>query len=137
MSRSSRKTDSAAFCVASPPPVVYETNPTYPNLFGYLERRSLRRANGLISFGRTVADVQTTRIAAARTTGTDAFVHAVVPPGVDTTAFAPDPVARVVFDLNTEDAPSIQRLGNTLVALQSRSRNGDSDPDTDGARRGD
>ncbi|MFO0666995.1 MAG: AAA family ATPase [Polyangiaceae bacterium] len=23
----------------SPPPVVYETNPTYPNLFGYLERR--------------------------------------------------------------------------------------------------
>jgi hypothetical protein len=30
-----------------------------------------------------------------------------------------------------------QWLGNTLVALQSRSRNGDSDPDTDGARRGD
>ena len=28
---------------------------------------------------------------------------------------APDPVARVVFDLNTEDAPNIQRLGNTLV----------------------
>lgn len=25
---------------ASPPPVVYETNPTYPNLFGYLERRA-------------------------------------------------------------------------------------------------
>jgi predicted ATP-dependent protease len=24
----------------SPPPVVYETNPTYPNLFGYLERRA-------------------------------------------------------------------------------------------------
>ncbi len=28
---------------------------------------------------------------------------------------APDPVARVVFDLSTEEAPSIQRLGNTLV----------------------
>ncbi len=28
---------------------------------------------------------------------------------------SPDPVARVVFDLNTEDAPSIERLGNTLV----------------------
>lgn len=28
---------------------------------------------------------------------------------------APDPVARVVFDLSTEDAPNIQRLGNTLV----------------------
>lgn len=28
---------------------------------------------------------------------------------------APDPVARVVFDLNTENAPNIQRLGNTLV----------------------
>jgi predicted ATP-dependent protease len=25
---------------ASPPPVVYETNPTFPNLFGYLERRA-------------------------------------------------------------------------------------------------
>ncbi len=24
----------------TPPPVVYETNPTYPNLFGYLERRA-------------------------------------------------------------------------------------------------
>ena len=24
----------------SPPPVVYDTNPTYPNLFGYLERRA-------------------------------------------------------------------------------------------------
>jgi predicted ATP-dependent protease len=24
----------------SPPPVLYETNPTYPNLFGYLERRA-------------------------------------------------------------------------------------------------
>ncbi len=24
----------------SPPPVIYETNPTYPNLFGYLERRA-------------------------------------------------------------------------------------------------
>ncbi len=24
----------------APPPVVYETNPTYPNLFGYLERRA-------------------------------------------------------------------------------------------------
>ncbi len=28
---------------------------------------------------------------------------------------SPDPVARVVFDLNTENAPSIQRLGNALV----------------------
>lgn len=28
---------------------------------------------------------------------------------------APDPVARVVFDLATEEAPNIQRLGNTLV----------------------
>ena len=24
----------------APPPVIYETNPTYPNLFGYLERRA-------------------------------------------------------------------------------------------------
>ncbi len=24
----------------SPPPVIYDTNPTYPNLFGYLERRA-------------------------------------------------------------------------------------------------
>ncbi len=28
---------------------------------------------------------------------------------------SPDPVARVVFDLTTDDAPNIERLGNTLV----------------------
>lgn len=57
-----------------PPPVVYETNPTYPNLFGYLERRarfgalltdftrirpgSLHRASGGVLVVR-VADLMT------------------------------------------------------------------------------
>lgn len=58
----------------APPPVVYETNPTYPNLFGYLERRarfgalltdftriragSLHRASGGVLVVR-VADLMT------------------------------------------------------------------------------
>jgi glycosyltransferase involved in cell wall biosynthesis len=59
----------------------------YPPPFSWIERRVLERADGLVAFGRTVFDVVTGR-------GFDRSRTRVIPPGVDTVRFAPDPVAR-------------------------------------------
>jgi phosphatidylinositol alpha-1,6-mannosyltransferase len=59
----------------------------YPPPFSWIERRVLERANGLVAFGRTVFDVVTAR-------GFDRSRTRVIPPGVDTVRFAPDPAAR-------------------------------------------
>lgn len=55
----------------------------YPPPFSWFERYSLRRANGVIAFGRTVLDTVSPRLPSGMKT-------AVISPGVDTTRFAPD-----------------------------------------------
>jgi glycosyltransferase involved in cell wall biosynthesis len=59
----------------------------YPPPFGWIERRSLERADGMIAFGRTTRDVLVTR------QPSPARVR-VIPPGVDTRTFAVDSAAR-------------------------------------------
>jgi glycosyltransferase involved in cell wall biosynthesis len=57
----------------------------YPPPFGWFERAALRRADGWVAFGRTVEETLQTR------PGYSARPHQVIPPGVDTLAFRPDP----------------------------------------------
>jgi glycosyltransferase involved in cell wall biosynthesis len=66
----------------------------YPPPFNWIERYSLSRANGVIAFGRTAAEVVAAR-------GFDRPV-AVIPPGVDLTQFRPDDARR---------AATLERLG--------------------------
>jgi glycosyltransferase involved in cell wall biosynthesis len=54
----------------------------YPPPFSWFERYALRRANGIIAFGDTVAETLAGRVGVPAHT-------AVIPPGVDTTLFAP------------------------------------------------
>lgn len=108
-----------AHWTAASTPLVYATFQNiakqYPPPFGYLERRSLRRASGLISFGHTVAEVQTARIDAARSGHPRTFVHDVVPLGVDTAMFSPDPLARAEIrgslGLSDTDGPVVLYMG--------------------------
>jgi phosphatidylinositol alpha-1,6-mannosyltransferase len=58
----------------------------YPPPFSWFERRVLARTDGLIAFGRTVFDVVTAR-------GFDRSRTRIIPPGVDTVRFSPDPGA--------------------------------------------
>jgi glycosyltransferase involved in cell wall biosynthesis len=60
----------------------------YPPPFAQLERRAMRRANGWIAFGHTVAETLADR------PGYRERPHAVIPPGVDLARFRPDPEAR-------------------------------------------
>jgi glycosyltransferase involved in cell wall biosynthesis len=59
----------------------------YPPPFSWIERRTLRRADGVIAFGRTAQDVLQTRPNRVPNVRT-------IPPGVDTGQFAPDAAAR-------------------------------------------
>ena len=62
----------------------------YPPPFSWFERYSMARANGVIAFGRTAAEV-----VAARGFDSGAAENvAVIPPGVDLTAFRPDEARR-------------------------------------------
>lgn len=60
----------------------------YPPPFRWTERYAMRRADGWIAFGHTV------REALAPRPGYGGRPHRVIPPGVDTTLFRPDPEAR-------------------------------------------
>lgn len=79
-------------------PLVYLTYQNiaklYPPPFGWLESRTLRRAQALISGGQTVAEVQRARVSRARGSVSDGFVQDIVPLGVDTAVFRPDARAR-------------------------------------------
>lgn len=72
-------------------PLVYATFQNiakrYPPPFNWIERHVLRRADGLVAFGRTVMDVAVTR-------GFPRGRARIIPPGVDTDRFAPDAAAR-------------------------------------------
>lgn len=72
-------------------PLVFATfqniDKTYPPPFRWFERYALERADGLVAFGRTVSEVAAARgFATARTR--------IIPPGVDTSRFAPNAEAR-------------------------------------------
>jgi glycosyltransferase involved in cell wall biosynthesis len=56
---------------------------TYPIPFNWIERYSLKRANGVVAFGRTTAEVLAAR-------GFNRAPVAVIPPGVDLVRFRPD-----------------------------------------------
>lgn len=55
----------------------------YPPPFNWIERSALKRADGMIAFGHTAADV-------LRARGFDERPVRVIPPGVDVTHFSPD-----------------------------------------------
>lgn len=61
---------------------------TYPPPFGWFERRVLKRADGWIAFGESVAASMKSKPAFRDKPAR------VIPPGVDTTSFKPDPEAR-------------------------------------------
>jgi glycosyltransferase involved in cell wall biosynthesis len=67
----------------------------YPPPFNWIERYSMSRADGVIAFGRTAAEVVTAR-------GFDRGAVAIIPPGVDLTRFRPDEARR---------AATLARLG--------------------------
>src|SRR5262245_33986274 len=60
----------------------------YPPPFSWMERRVLGRADGWIAFGHSVHATQVSR------PGYAARPSKIIPPGVDTTVFSPDPAAR-------------------------------------------
>jgi glycosyltransferase involved in cell wall biosynthesis len=92
-------------------PLVFATfqniDKRYPPPFNWFERYSLGRANAVIAFGQTIADTLAHR-AAFRGRST------VIPPGVDTTRFAPDHDARRAVRRTlgwTDEAPVVGFLG--------------------------
>ncbi|MEN3340499.1 MAG: alpha-maltose-phosphate synthase [Acidobacteriota bacterium] len=80
----------------------------YPPPFNWIERRVLRRADGWIAFGKTIHDTQLTRHGYAD------VPSRMIPPGVDTTVFAPDALARNRIRAErgwTEDVAVVGYLG--------------------------
>ena len=80
----------------------------YPWPLRAFERRSLRRADGWIAFGRTVSETLHDR------QGYDRRPHRVIPPGVDVATFSPDPDggARIRRQIGwPDDAPVVGYLG--------------------------
>jgi glycosyltransferase involved in cell wall biosynthesis len=66
----------------------------YPPPFNWIERYSMARADGVIAFGRTAAEVMTARDEARVGTETRPRPLAVIPPGVDLAQFRPDEARR-------------------------------------------
>ena len=92
-------------------PLVFATfqniDKRYPPPFGYFDRYARSRASGAIAYGQTVLNVLNARGWAARPTR-------VIPPGVDATRFAPDPVARLSVRTSlgwVDDTPVVGFLG--------------------------
>jgi glycosyltransferase involved in cell wall biosynthesis len=77
--------------VARGVPLVFATfqniSKRYPPPFSWFERASMARADGIIAFGRTAADVVAGR-------GVDGRPLAIIPPGVDLATFRPDAARR-------------------------------------------
>ena len=87
-------------------PLVYATFQNivkrYPPPFNWIERYAMNRADGVVAFGRTVADVMTAR-------GFDRRPVAVIPPGVDLDVFRPDEARRAgtLSRLGWSDGPPV------------------------------
>jgi phosphatidylinositol alpha-1,6-mannosyltransferase len=107
----------AQVAAATPPdvPLVFATfqniDKRYPPPFNWIERYALGRADGVVAFGSTAAAMLAHRGFAAERTR-------MIPPGVDSTRFAPDPVARA--DVRTrlgwnDDVPVVGFLGRLIV----------------------
>jgi len=82
----------------------------YPPPFNWIERYSMARADGVIAFGRTAAEVMTAR-------GFNRVPVAVIPPGVDVTEFRPDEARRAVIlgRLGWSDGPPVVGFLGRLV----------------------
>jgi glycosyltransferase involved in cell wall biosynthesis len=82
----------------------------YPPPFNWIERYSMARADGVIAFGRTAAEVMTAR-------GFNHVPVAVIPPGVDVTEFRPDEARRAVIlgRLGWSDGPPVVGFLGRLV----------------------
>jgi glycosyltransferase involved in cell wall biosynthesis len=92
-------------------PLVFATfqnlDKPYPLPFSWFERRTRARASGIVAYGKTVLEVLTARGWAGHPTR-------VIPPGVDTTRFAPDAHARAAVRAGlgwTGDTPVVGFLG--------------------------
>jgi glycosyltransferase involved in cell wall biosynthesis len=83
----------------------------YPPPFDWIERRALRRADGIVAFGRTAAEVLDRR------QGDRPPLTAVIPPGVDVDAFRPDERRRAAMLAQLEwsgDVPVVGFLGRLV-----------------------
>ena len=82
----------------------------YPPPFNWIERYSMARADGVIAFGRTAAEVMTVR-------GFNRVPVAVIPPGVDVTEFRPDEARRAttLARLGWSDGPPVVGFLGRLV----------------------
>ena len=82
----------------------------YPPPFNWIERYSMARADGVIAFGRTAAEVMTAR-------GFNRAPVAVIPPGVDVTEFRPDEARRAatLARLGWPDGPPVVGFLGRLV----------------------
>ncbi len=85
----------------------------YPPPFGWMERRTMRRADGWIAFGQTVRETLRGR------PGYDLRPFRVIPPGVDVALFRPDAEARraTLASLGWEDdgTPVLGFLGRFVA----------------------
>lgn len=100
----------------------------YPPPFSWFERAALRRADGWVAFGQTVEQTLVPRA------GYVERPHAVIPPGVDTVAFRPDPDARratrLALGWSADGPPVVGYLGrfvpekglNTITAALDQVR---------------
>jgi glycosyltransferase involved in cell wall biosynthesis len=84
----------------------------YPPPFNWIERYSMARADGIIAFGRTAAEV-----IASRDRGTRPRPLAIIPPGVDVTEFRPDEARRAatLARLGWSDGPPVVGFLGRLV----------------------
>ena len=82
----------------------------YPPPFNWIERYSMARADGVIAFGRTAAEVMSVR-------GFNRAPVAVIPPGVDVTEFRPDEARRAatLARLGWSDGPPVVGFLGRLV----------------------
>ncbi|OFW26922.1 MAG: glycosyl transferase family 1 [Acidobacteria bacterium RIFCSPLOWO2_02_FULL_65_29] len=103
-----------AFATSARVPLVFATFQNiakrYPPPFNWIERRTFKRADGFIAFGRTVFDVLTDR-------GVPPSRVRTIPPGVDTIRFAPDPETRAAVRASLgwrDEVPVVGFLGRLV-----------------------